>query len=561
MTLRILTLAAVVVALLSPAAHAQTPAADPAVAAEIARLQASAKADPSQPAVLVRLSQAYAVANQPRAALEAIEGALALDPMNAEYLHARAILATWATFYGRARDSYKALAKVQPADAEVTLNYARVSAWAGDTDRAVNEYRKYLAAHPEATSVWLELARAESWRGNYAVALDELNDVRTRFGESPERLMEVANVLANAGRPSRAEELVRSLLETTPDNSQLNLTRTVALARQQRARDAFESLETFQSLGSDPVAIRSAERVLRAELASTAEPRVSAYSDSDQLSVQRFSPTVTLALSSGTRISGGYERTRLSSAMGSGLEQLDGSTTADVAHIGVGALQKMGRVSVGAQIGQATVKGRERTTYTVAAQAKPIDTLFVGAERSEGLFIVSPRTVGLGMTQLAHRAYGHLMLGMRYHVAADVLHQDLSDGNTRLEINVSSRRSMARRARFNLDLGASAYVLETSRDLNNGYYDPRRYEFYAINVFPYFKLHENVGLALTLAGGPQRDTNSPSYKFGGTVSGEATFGIYAPWVLTLNGSATMNQRLDSGAFRGLGGSVALVRRF
>ena len=560
MILRILTLAAVLVVLVSPAANAQT-AVDPAVAAEIARLQASATADPSQPAVLVRLSQAYAVANQPRAALEAIEGALALDPMNAEYLHARAILATWATFYGRARDSYKALARVEPADAEVTLNYARVSSWAGDTDRAVNEYRKYLATHPEAKSVWLELARAESWRGNYAVALDELDDFRTRFGESPERLTEIANVLANAGRPSRAEDLVASLLETSPENNQLNLTRTVALARQQRTRDAFDSLAALRSLATDPAAIRSAERVLRAELASTAEPRVSAYSDSDNLSVQRFSPTVTLALSSGPRISGGYERTRLSSAIGSGLEQLDGSTTADVAHIGTGVLQKMGRVSVGAQIGQATVKGREQTTYTVAGQARPIDTLFLAAERSEGLFIVSPRTVGLGMTQVAHRAHGQLMLGMRYHVAADVLHQDLSDGNTRLEINVSSRRSMARRARFNLDLGASAYILETSHDLNNGYYDPRRYEFFAITAFPYFKLHEDVGLALTLAGGPQRDSNSPAYKFGGTVAGEATFGIYAPWVLKVNGSATMNQRLDSGAFRGLGGSIALVRRF
>jgi hypothetical protein len=29
----------------------------------------------------------------------------------------------------------------------------------------------------------------------------------------------------------------------------------------------------------------------------------------------------------------------------------------------------------------------------------------------------------------------------------------------------------------------------------------------------------------------------------------------------VNGSATMNQRLESGGFRGFGGSVALVRRF
>ena len=39
--------------------------------------------------------------------------------------------------------------------------------------------------------------------------------------------------------------------------------------------------------------------------------------------LQRFAPTVTVALPSGTRISGGYERIRLESAIGSGLEQLD----------------------------------------------------------------------------------------------------------------------------------------------------------------------------------------------------------------------------------------------
>ena len=128
-------------------------------------------------------------------------------------------------------------------------------------------------------------------------------------------------------------------------------------------------------------------------------------------------------------------------------------------------------------------------------------------------------------------------------------------------MTVSPRRTLARRARFNLDMGVSAYRLETTRDLDNGYYDPRRYEYYAITAFPYFKLHENVGVGLMLSGGAQRDTTSSAFHAGGTISGEATFGIYAPWLLKVNSSATMNQRLDSGAFRGFGGSVALVRRF
>ena len=560
MTLRELAVAFVMTLSAASAGYGQG-ASDAAVTAEIRTLRDAAAANPTDATFLSRLSQAYAVANQPEAALAAIEGALDLRPEEPEYLRARAILATWTAHYDRARESYRQLARVQPLDLDVTLNYARVSAWAGDTNNAVSEYRKYLAGRPDVANVWLELARTESWRGNYASALDALSTYRERFGESPAYLSEMAGVMASGGRPSRAYQMLTPLLIATPDSYELNLTRTVALARQHRAREAFDALTILRSLAPDPVGLRAAERVVRAELASSAEPRFSVYSDSDRLVVQRFAPAVTLALSSGTRISGGYERISLESAIGSGLEQRDGSSSALVEQLNVGLAQKIGRLSFGGQLGQATVDGRARTTYGAGVQVRPLDTLFLAAERTEGLFVVSPRTVGLGITQVAHHLQAAWTLGMRYHVAADASYQQLSDGNERLEITVSPRRTIARRAGFNLDMGVSAYRLETTHDLNNGYYDPRRYEYYAITALPYFKVSENVGLGLSIAGGAQRDATAPSFQFGGTISGEATFGIYAPWLLKVNSSATMNQRLESGGFRGFGGSVALVRRF
>src|SRR5262249_32659273 len=148
-----------------------------------------------------------------------------------------------------------------------------------------------------------------------------------------------------------------------------------------------------------------------------------------------------------------------------------------------------------------------------------------------------------------------------YQISFDSMYQELSDGNRRWEMILSPRRTVARTARVNLDLGASGYLLQTTEDLDHGYYDPRRYEFYAATLYPYFKIRENVGLAVALALGAQRDSSSPSFHFGGNVSGEATFGIYQLWALKVSGSATMNQRLASGAFRGFGASAALVRRF
>src|SRR6185503_8255109 len=197
-----------------------------------------------------------------------------------------------------------------------------------------------------------------------------------------------------------------------PDSSELNFTHTVALARQHRAPEAFEALATLRTVSSDSTSIRAAERVLRTEFASSAEPRFSVYSDSDQLEVQRFAPTVTASFPTGTRITGAYERTRLESPVGSGLEQLDGSPTAEVEHLSVGLAQKVGRVSLSGQLGQATVEGQERTTYAVGVQVRALDTLFLAAERMEGLFVVSPRTVSLGMTQVAHRVQAEWTLGM-----------------------------------------------------------------------------------------------------------------------------------------------------
>ena len=146
-------------------------------------------------------------------------------------------------------------------------------------------------------------------------------------------------------------------------------------------------------------------------------------------------------------------------------------------------------------------------------------------------------------------------------VAFDGSYQELSDGNRRSELTIAPRGTVSRTARFNLDLGASAYRLETADDLDHGYYDPRRYEFYAMTMSPYFKFKENIGLGIALGLGAQRDDSSPSFHFGGNVTGEATFGIYKAWALKVSGGVTRNRRLESGAYQGFGANIGLVRRF
>ena len=524
-------------------------------------LERAAQITFSDPTVFARLSQAYSAAEQPRAAVEAIEGALALAPDNEQYLEARGELATWSGQYDRAQESYRRLRQLRPSDTAVALHLARVSAWSGDTNEACTMYREYLAEHPDDGAVWIELARAETWRGNYAAALDALEKYEALYGNTAEYRAELASILARAGRPTSAINLVEPLIQEDPESQSLHVTRTIARAMQQRHGDAFDELESMSERWPDTSETRSTRRVLQSALASTAVPEMRFYGDSDGLEVLTFDPTISVALPSGTSVGAGYQWDRLEARAGSGLDLPTGGVSAEHEQVWVSAAQRFKGVEFQAVGGHAKLSNDERWTYGLGVDVTPHDALTFSIERRTGFLTISPRTIGLGITRTEHHARLNWTPGIQYYIVADGLYQDLSDGNRRWELAISPRRSITRNEQVNVDLGASAYVLGVERDLNNGYYDPHLYENYAAVVYPYWKINEDVGLGGSVALGVQRDQRPGSFRFGGNAYAEATFGIYDPWMLNIHGSVTNNRRLNTGAFRGYSVGIGLTRRF
>ncbi|HEU4694767.1 MAG TPA: tetratricopeptide repeat protein [Vicinamibacterales bacterium] len=527
----------------------------------VAALRHAIDEAPNDATLHQRLSQGYALLGQPSAALEAIERAVALSPSSVDFLRARATLATWLPDYGRAQDSYRRLLQLQPENHELALSLARVSAWGGRSDAAVDAYRRYLQHEPGAAAVWIELARTEGWRGNYGAALAALDQYRQLAGPDGAFARESAAVLARAGRPDKALDTLQPMLRQQPDDYELNLTRTIALTMQRRSREAANALEDVQRLQPDARDTHEAERVVRATMASAADPGVSVYGDSSGLSVQRVTPRATIALSTGTSLAAGSTHEMLTAPIGSGLEQVGGNPDARHDQLWVSAEQQAGVFNLRGRVGQSRVATRSLTAYAIGAGVAPFDGLKFSVERSFGFFVMSPRTVGLGLDVVGHRGQVDWSPTIGSHVAVDVLHQSLSDGNRRWEFTVAPRRSFARTERLNLDLGVVVSQMGTTRNLDNGYYDPQRYEYYAAAAYPYFKVRESIGLGLSLAAGVQRDDLSPTFRFGGNATAEATFGIYDPWGLKVSGGGIFNQRLGNGAFSGYGASVSVIRRF
>jgi len=508
-----------------------------------------------------RLSQAYAVLQQPLAALEAIERALALAPDSVEFLRARGTLSTWVADYDRAQDSYRRLCALQPGDHDALLSLARVSAWAGRTDAAVDAYSRYLRVEPGTSAIWIELAKTEAWRGNYSAALETLEKYRTRFGKDEAYSREVAATLARAGRPGKALDTLEPILRQHPDDYDLNLTRTIALTMQRRAREANDALDALRHLQPNSGDTQAAERVVRRVLASAAEPGVSVYGDSSGLEVQRIAPHVIVQLSTGTTFTAGCEHEMLTASAGSDLAQTNGRPDAKHDQIWVTGAQQLGLMNLRGRVGQERTMAGDQTAYAIGADLTPVDGMRLSFERNSGYFVVSPRTIELGLRQVSHRAQLDWSPTFSSQIVVDGSYQTLSDGNRRWELTISPRRSVARTERLNLDLGAQLSQLRTTTNFNNGYYDPSRYEYYAGTAYPYWKVSEGIGLGLSLALGVQRDDFSPSFRLGGNLTGEATFGIYNAWVLKISGGETFNQRLGTGAFRGYGAGVSLIRRF
>jgi hypothetical protein len=354
-------------------------------------------------------------------------------------------------------------------------------------------------------------------------------------------------------------DVLEPLRQQDPANYEVNLARTIALTMRRSIRGAHDALASVRRFDPTSRETRNAERLFRATLGSSIEPGFTFYSDSDHLQVARIAPAGSLMLTSGTRLSAGYERYSLQATPESGLDRRAGGTAIHD-HTWGSLAQAVGGLTVSGRVGSATADERRRTQHAVGVQWRASDMFTIGVERSHGFVVISPRTVDLGLTERRHRADVVWTPTLVTSVAADGTYQEFSDGNRRWEIRVAPRRALARTDWVNLDLGVSAYRLEASRDLSNGYYDPQRYEAYEATAYPYFKVSENVGVGLALGAGVQRERRVP-FRFGGSATTEATIGIYQAWLLRVAASATHNLRQESGAFRGYTGSIVLIRRF
>lgn len=523
----------------------------------------AASLSPENARLWLKLSRARAVAGDGKGAFDAAGVVLEQDPDNLEALRARAELATWVDERKAAEDAYRKILAKEPGNPNASLGLARLSAWSGETDEAVADYKTYLAQKPEDKVAWIELIKAEGWRGNYPDALDELEQYRQRFGEDRPYREQQARALAWQGKTSPAIEIANGLLVEAPEDVDTLTTRAIALHGGNRSREALADLETIRRIRPEAKETADLSRYLLTPQRSSVTASIDYSKDSDEVRILRTRLEGEYVFDPETRLQAGVERLGLSAHTESGLENRDGSANADYRNIWVGASHRFSPIlALDARVGLGNADADGRfPIYRVGLDIRPSDDWWLRPEIERNLFAVSPRSSSQEIKHETARLFARWSPGTRYVIDGMVSSGVFSDGNRRWEVQLAPRRAMWRTQSWNVDLGLSGRWFGFREDKPNGYYDPWRYQRYAVTGFGYWKINDNNGLSLALSAGIHKDNTMESYKFSTDLVAEGFFGIFSDWYLRVYASLLSNVREGSGAYRGSYAGMALTRRF
>jgi tetratricopeptide (TPR) repeat protein len=517
-------------------------------------LKQAALSNPNDKEIFVSLSQAYAELNRSKEALEAIERAVQLDPENIEYLRARAQLANWQGVPKIAANSYRRLIKLLPENDELLLELARASTWAGQLDRAAASYKKYLSLkwRPGNLDVMVEYIKVQTWRGNFAGALKLLEHYREKGGDESIYLMRRADILCRGSRPRAGLKALAPLLFFDPADYELHTSRIFALHSDHRLDEAVGSLEILNRLRPQSYENQYIHNFVWTRLRHSFPFGAQYYNDSIGISIFSAYLDGGIRLNSNLRLEGGYTRDFLKAPVGSGFNNINGEESALHFKQWGGAKLRLNRfLAFDGYLGTEKAEELPTTlTYGINAHLQLSDMFLINAGINHDYFLISPRTVSLGIRKTTNQIDLQWEPSLQYVFTLYGGYDTFTDGNTRWQVIVSPRYVSTRASRLNLDIGFKAWWFGFKQG-GNGYWAPRFFESYMGVTYGYWKLSENDGISFQGEAGVLRANNWDRYRFGYSVEAHGLFGIYRDLLLQLRAAYLYNAYRVNGDYRGV----------
>ncbi len=172
------------------------------------------------------------------------------DPKDAFSLKRLALILSWENRLDESIAAYRQLLALNPKDDEAKREMAKIESWAGRYAESEATYRELIAAHPDDATLKLSLAEMLAWQGKMKEARAIYQPLIAAHDHAVEAAAGMGDVAAWEGNLDEAARWYRQVLKADPKNEKA----TVGLARVHhwQGKDRVAVMEADQALEDFP---------------------------------------------------------------------------------------------------------------------------------------------------------------------------------------------------------------------------------------------------------------------------------------------------------------------
>jgi tetratricopeptide (TPR) repeat protein len=511
-----------------------------------------------------RIADIESSRNRPKEAKKAVEKALEVKPGDTALLRKHVELSKWAGDNAGAEKSLRALLKQNPHDYKNMFELGQILSWDGKTAESIRVLEPYVARESKDARALLLLSQNYRWNGDTAKASATLERYREIAGETAAYKKEHMQLLSADSRSRETVAAANEVLKDNPRDCDALTSKATAFGSSRQPTHMLESLSGVSLYCKDKEAAGKLNRQLTTPLRDFARARYDYSTDSDTIRIStvtvdgryQFMPTYSLLL--------GAETGTLKADIGSGLETVGGRSTIRQSAAWVG-VEKMinDQLWLNGRAGYHNAGGgiAERPLLHGGAEFRPNDTLTASYDFHYDLYAVSPLSASKNIRLADNQLQGTWNIQRGTSVYAKANYGFFSDDNRYWTVLAAPRQNIVQTQKFNADIGVSAQASGFSKNLNNGYYDPRTYQQYLVTLGASYWFDSDDMVGVTGGLGKNRDNTMSSFENSNNYAFEGNFGLYKDWMLNLHAGRADSIGINSAHYSINSYTAALTSRF
>ena len=523
------------------------------------------KTDPKRYDLWLRIADIEAARNQPGKAEDATRHALDLRPNDLKLLKKQAQLATWAKDSDEAKKIYRSILKKNPKDYESMLSLGTLLSWDGKTNEAINLIEPYSVHRPKDKGALLLLSQLYMWNGDTEKSSATLEKYKKVAGADKEYKKIKMKLLANANEPSQTVEAADDVIKSLPHDCDAFTSKAVALGALRQPTQMLETLHNADTNCSDKTATGELGRRLTTPLRSDVRGTYDYSTDSDTIRISTFTLAGRYKVIPEYYVLLGGETRTLKAAATSGLATVSGGESINSNSVWAGVEKMFNNIIwLNGRLGYHEAGGGDQTTVVArgGAEYRSGSSLKLNYDINHDFYAVSPLALSKGIKLTDNQLLASWQPGFfATTIDAKANYGFFSDDNQYWTALIAPHRNVISGQKLNVDLGVSGQFTGFSKTLSDGYYSPRTYKQFLVNVSASYVFTADNTFGFVAGTGYNKDNTMPKYTRSNNYAMDANFGLYKDWMLNAHAGHADSVGINSRQYRINNYNLSLTSRF